>query len=281
MDLFVLSTELDPTEVTSVTDWIEAQFDTTPVELSKPDRRRLWLETYFETELEARVAGLALQQTFGLVSEVRDCPDRDWQAFWRKHFTTLSIGERFLIVPHWEAEETNSHERHRIVINPGLSFGTGKHFTTRFCLEAVEQHVRPGDSVFDAGTGSAIVSIAALHMGAERIVGVDHDELALTAARENLERNAATDRIELQTMDLTQRWIDGTWDVVVANIYGHLLIEIAPRLVQACGRALILAGIQAHEGDLVAAAYATYGWMEMARDSDHEWCGMVLQRVDT
>jgi len=280
MEYYILSLELDPGQVAEVSDWIAAQFETSPIELSKPGRKRVWLETYFEQEVQAQLAGSAVEQALGFRGEIRHCPDRDWQSFWKTHFKTETIGERFLVVPVWEAEEQTGPEaagRERIVINPGLSFGTGKHFTTRFCLEALEKQVQPGESVFDAGTGSGIVSLAAVALGAGEVRGVDHDELALTAARENLELNQAEDKITLEVMDLTASWIDGTWDVVVANIYGHLLIEIAPKLTDAASRVLILAGIQAHEGDLVSTAYRDLGWDEVARDSDHEWCGLVLK----
>jgi len=282
MDYHILSIELEPAQVTEVSDWIMAQFETSPVELRKPGRKRGWLETYFEEEVQAQLAGRAVEQAFGLTGEVRFCPSRDWASFWKTHFKTETIGQRFLVVPEWEADQPNpeSNDRKRIVINPGLSFGTGKHFTTRFCLEALEKHLKPGESVYDAGTGSGIVAVAAVALGAEKVHGVDHDELALTAARENLELNAchqAGEHITFEVMDLTESWIEGTWDVLVANIYAHLLVELAPKLTDAAGRVLILAGIRAHEGDTVADAYQHLGWDEVARDSDHEWCGLVLE----
>ena len=282
MDYHILSIELEPAHVAEVSDWIMTQFETSPIELSKPGRKRVWLETYFEEEVEAQLAGGAVEQALGLTGEVRHCPSQDWASFWKTHFKTETIGERFLVVPEWEADQSHpeSKERERIVINPGLSFGTGKHFTTRFCLEALEKHLEAGESVYDAGTGSGIVAVAAVALGAAKVHGVDHDELALTAARENLELNAgykAEEHITLEVMDLTESWIDGTWDVLVANIYAHLLIEIAPKLTDAASRVLILAGIRAQEGDQVADAYHHLGWDEVARDSDHEWCGLVLK----
>jgi ribosomal protein L11 methyltransferase len=159
-----------------------------------------------------------------------------------------------------------------------MSFGTGDHITTRFCLEAIDRlcRPRPAASLLDAGTGSGILAIAAAKLGVPRIVAIDSDPLAVAQARENLRMNRVAGRVRLRTGDITSAAPLGRFDVVCANLFGGLLIRAAARLCRAARRRLVLGGIREIEADAVADAYAALGAREIERDGDGEWCGLVF-----
>ena len=274
--LSVLSIPLGPGQADEVSDWLVTACGASPVQWSKPRSATVWLECYFDDEPRAQLAGHALETRFGLPWSVRPCPDRDWTEFWKLHFHPTEIGRRLLVCPPWDTDGPCPGDRVRLVINPGMSFGTGKHFTTRFCLEALEEHIRPGDTVCDAGTGSGILSIAAIHLGAQGALGLDIDATALESAEGNLIRNGVESAVTLRTQDLLAEPLAGDFDLVFANIYGHALVELAEDLLRASRRRLVLSGIRAQDGDFVANAFIERGGEEIRRDSDHEWCGIVL-----
>ena len=120
-------------------------------------------------------------------------------------------------------------------------------------------------------------SIAASKFGWQPILAVDNDPVAVNQARENLLLNDVTDGIDCQVMDLTQQWPSEKHELVIANIYGGLLMELAPRLIRATGKILILSGIRAIEADAVSAVFAQLGCRELSSDADHEWCGIWLE----
>jgi ribosomal protein L11 methyltransferase len=253
-----------------------------PVEIEMVERDQRWLESYFEEEVPARLTGAAFKQVFPETEVlIRPCKTRDWTTFWRHHFHPLEIGERWFILPEWLRNEVPTPEgRERILINPGLSFGTGSHFTTRFCLEMIEElenrGVPPGP-MMDAGCGSAILSIAARKRGWGPVLAVDIDDLALGQAEENLVLNDVTSGVEFKNLDITREHAGGPFPVVIANIYGALLLQIAPRLKRLTSEWLVLSGIRAVETEAVANVYADAGFEEVLSRSDPEWSGLLLR----
>lgn len=274
--LTILAVQLPAADAPEISDWITEQFERYPIEFSKPNENLVWLETYFDDALEADLAGHALGAASELSWSTRACPDRDWAEFWKIHFKPLAIGEGLIICPPWDQDPAEAADRLKLIINPGMSFGTGKHFTTRFCLETLERILQPGQTIYDAGTGSGIIAIAAAQLGAGRILGVDNDPVALEYARANTELNGVP-QIELEVVDLMEEQISETWDIVFANIYGHVLVQLAEKLIDASHGVLVMSGIRAIEGDMVAQAFSELGCTEVARDSDHEWCGLVME----
>lgn len=256
--------------------------DAVPVELETADQETVWLESYFEDETEARLMRDVLGGEFpGVEGSVRPCPSRDWTTFWRHHFKARAVGERLMIVPEWLRDEVATPPgRERVLVNPGLSFGTGDHFTTRYCLEMLDRlagmGVRPARA-FDAGCGSAIISIAARKLGWPSVLAVDNDPVAVQQAAENLALNGIEEGIDLKVMDLTQEMPWERFEVVFANIYGGLLMDLAPRLLRICGGTLILSGIRVVEAEAVSAVFSQLGAVEKGSDADHEWCGLWLE----
>ena len=158
--------------------------------------------------------------------------DADWENNWKAFYKPMEIGERLIVIPDWE--EADPQGRVALRMNPGLTFGTGSHATTRLCLQALEKLVRPGMKVLDLGCGSGILSIAALLLGAERAFACDIDEKAVDVAYENAALNGVgRDRYTVRAGDVLsdqglRREMGGGWDVVVANIVSDVIIALAP-----------------------------------------------------
>lgn len=153
--------------------------------------------------------------------------EEDWANEWKRFFKPVRIGNRFLIKPTWE-DVVPQDEVVMIEIDPGMAFGTGTHPTTTLCLEAIEEHVREGLKVFDIGTGSGILAVAAAKLGAKVQAG-DIDIMAVRIARENVALNGVTDRVKVAAGNLGEIF-SGQADVVIANIIADVIIELLPEL---------------------------------------------------
>ena len=265
------------TESEEAAEWIREALNTEPVEISRPRSPDCWLELYFTEPAQAELAHRALARRFpGHPAAIRNCDARDWQAFWKNHFHTQAIGQRLQIVPVWE--KTPDNDRATILLEPGLSFGTGDHFTTHFCLEQIDRlftQETPPASMMDAGTGSGILAIAAEKLGCRRIEAFDFDPLCLKYTRENIERNGAR-HIHLFEHDITRGIPGGPYDLVCANIFSRLLIQSAQALAQSAKHWLIITGILQTESDEVSQAFIEQGGRELIWDGNGEWCGMVF-----
>jgi ribosomal protein L11 methyltransferase len=216
-------------------------------------------------------------QAFGLgpIGElaVREVEDGDWLEAWKATITPIRIG-RFLVRPTWS--DAASDGAIVIALDPGMAFGTGLHPTTQQCLEAVSYLDLDGLRVLDVGTGSGILAIGAAKRGAREIVGVDTDELAVEAARENAERNGVT----LDVRAGSAADVDGSFDVVLANLVGPVLVRIAPDLaarVKPSG-SLVAAGITTTAEPDVVRALVAAGLGVVDRDERDDWVRLVLTR---
>ena len=167
----------------------------------------------------------------------------------------------------------------KVVIEPGMAFGTGDHATTHFCLEALDRALseRHGASVLDVGTGSAVLAIAARKLGAGRVVGTDNDPVAIRVALENAERNGAPN-LELSTAEL--REVSGTFDIVLANILANTLVELAEAITAkvAPRGLLVLAGILSNQAEEVLVPYLGRGLQLRTRVLRGEWAMLELER---
>jgi len=278
-DYHILSIECDQSQTETFSQWIAEQYDVSPVELERPGQFIIWLEVYFLTKAEAQEAGEAFEEAQGHKRwAVRHCAHRDWTEFWKRHFTPREIGQRLWLVPPWIEEEKAGRER--IEINPGLSFGTGEHFTTRFCLEQVDRWLteKPGCSILDLGCGSGVLAIAAARLGASPILAVDHDPICVRQTAENADINGVPGKIEVREMDLLVNWVEGEWDVVFANIYGPVLIDLAASIVRATKEVIVLSGVREIEADVVAQTFIQYGVKEVAREGERGGGGMTFMR---
>jgi ribosomal protein L11 methyltransferase len=176
-------------------------------------------------------------------SEWRMEEDRDWVEAAREKLPPMLVGRRFFLVPEWRDDPT-PEGRLRIVVNPGMAFGTGFHETTQLCLEALEEYVRPGVAVLDVGTGSGILAEAALLLGAARVYGCDNDPIAVEVARE---------RVPAAFTGSADAVRPGVADVVVANISPEAILALAPDLLRALrpGGVALFSGFEVHEVEVL------------------------------
>ncbi len=148
----------------------------------------------------------------------------DWENAWKQYYHPMEIGKRLAIVPGWETYDTR---RVKILLDPGMAFGTGTHETTRLCLEVLDDLVKGGERVLDIGTGSGILSIAALKLGAATALGIDIDPMCVRTARENAQRNGVADRFFAEEGDLSDK-AQGTYDILTANLVAAAILRLAP-----------------------------------------------------
>ncbi|MHB8417559.1 MAG: 50S ribosomal protein L11 methyltransferase [Myxococcales bacterium] len=214
---------------------------------------RAELHGYYASSEEAQQALTLLAERLGVRSEVGPIEEEPWAESWKRHFHPLRLG-RLHVVPPWEDQPTPEGCR-RLVLEPGMAFGTGAHETTALCLEAIDGWLaeRPQATLLDVGTGSGILAIAASLLGASRVLATDDDPVALRTAGENAGRNGAS--VE---MALAGQEPPGRFDLVVANIHANTLIALAPVLRErlAPGGRLLLSGLLANQADEVAAAFS-------------------------
>lgn len=202
--------------------------------------------------------------------------DLDWAAAWREGIEPVSAGP-FDIVPTWLVDDHPEQAgRTRIVLDPGRAFGSGHHDTTLGCLEALADLDLDGATVLDVGTGTGVLAIAAARRGATRVVGVDLDPDAIEVAAANAVDNDVT--LDLSVGSVGD--VDGDFDVVVANMLTHTIIELAEPLVAAVrpGGHLVTSGIGAERADRVVAALTSAGLDEATTRVRGEWAIVAGRR---
>jgi ribosomal protein L11 methyltransferase len=207
----------------------------------------------------------------------REIAEADWANAWKDHFSTFRAGRRVVIQPSW-LSYTPVDGDVVVSLDPGAAFGTGLHPTTRRCLQLLEDVVRPGDSVFDVGTGSGILALAARGLGAREVVAVDVDPIAVSVARENVALNRAESIVTVGSGSADAPPANRQFDVVVANIIARILVELAPALAARVrpGGALIAAGIIAERSDDVVEAFAREG-LVVERYVDGDWIALLAR----
>lgn len=222
----------------------------------------LWRETRVTGLFPADLNQAELEQSLNTAWPVEQPPryrletldDQDWTLAWAEHAAPMGYGDRLWVCPDESRHEEVPANAIRVVIPPGLAFGTGSHPTTALCLEWLSERVRPGMTVMDYGSGSGILTVAAARLGASRVIAVDNDPQALTSSMDNARSNGVADCIEVH---LPTDCPAIQTDLLVANILANPLIELAPRLAGhlAPGAGLALTGILSEQADAVAAAY--------------------------
>ena len=275
------------------------------------------MRIFFEDPQQTAAAKKCLQDALDVVGcpapiEIGEMPDEDWKLAYRRHFKTEQVGRRLLIVPEWELEgvlasikQANNPSNRTIVhLDPGMAFGTGKHETTRACLEYIDE-LGACRSFLDMGCGSGILSIAAAKLGYGPVAGFDIDEEAVEASKEN----AALNGVEVDyrvfalgkgsvTLDASIEAAKGIYpdlalqgkandpaaakfqpaDLVVANILGPLLIAFADEIVGYVKKDLVISGILTELYPEVLAAFVERGFREVSRKTIGEWSTGHLTR---
>ncbi len=206
----------------------------------------------------------------------------DWESKWREQYTPIPVGDHLIVVPAWMS--TPDETRQSIIIEPGMAFGTGLHATTQLCIAALEMHVQPGDSVLDIGAGSGILSIAAVHLGADRVLAVEKDEDAVRVARHNIQLNGLQSQIEVQTgsgRDYLTHPAGSRVDLLVSNIVFNVLNDLLERGLQERvipGGKLIFSGIMDHQHDEFIEHGRSVGLQLLEVTAKSHWMAIVFQK---
>lgn len=201
--------------------------------------------------------------------------DKDWEREWMENFHPMQFGERLWICPSWH--DIPEPDAVNIILDPGLAFGTGTHETTSLCLRFLEQADLEGKTVVDFGCGSGILAIAALKLGAKKVIGIDIDPQAIEASQANAQRNEVASRLHLY---LPESQPEITADVVVANVLAAPLKELNQIISSLCrvGGQLVMSGVLQEQTDSVMNAYQPL--FEFATPQhDGEWsllCGTKI-----
>ena len=254
-----ITIETDPKRIASVATALTAagfselvMEDQAEFETFLEENRAYW--DYIDEDLQKQLQGLSriklyledtdragyerLEKTvekLDLTMSAEKLPDTDWEESWKDNYPAVEVGENLIVVPYWQAEDTKG--RTPIILDPGLTFGTGAHASTQMVMEFMEQTARPGFRCLDLGSGSGILSIAALRLGAKSAVGVDIDPKAESIARENAAYNgfAAPEFIALtgnvtEDRELMARLGEDEYDLVLVNIVADVIIGLSPIL---------------------------------------------------
>ena len=233
-------------------------------------------------------------------------PDEDWKLAYRRHFRTERVSPRIYTHPPWEPMPAAQPGEVVLTLDPGMAFGTGKHETTRACLQYIDELAAGGGSFLDMGCGSGILSIAAAKLGFAPVAGFDIDEDAVSASRENAAANGVSVEYRVfalgkgaVTLDASIEAAKGVYpdlalqgrandaaaapfapaDVVVANILGPLLIAFADEIAGYAKRTLVVSGILDELYPEVLAAFAARGFREVSHKAVGEWTTGCLRRA--
>ncbi len=208
--------------------------------------------------------------------------EEDWANAWKEHYRVHRVGERVVVRPPWHAYDPAEGEV-VVELDPGMAFGTGLHPSTKLSVLALEEEIGEGDRVLDVGTGSGVLAIAAVLLGASQVDGVDIEPVAVRSTRENAERNGVGDRIRVEhgSVGLGEPF-GGTYDLVLANIIARVLVELAPGIAEAVatGGSLILSGVIESREPAVRRAFEAEGLAYQRRSQIEDWVALVYRRED-
>jgi ribosomal protein L11 methyltransferase len=223
-----------------------------------------------------RDAARRIQHSWEPEIQIRVIVQEDWAENWKLHFQSIRIGRQLCISPPWDTE--TEAELIRIVIHPGMAFGTGQHPTTKGCLELIEAAIdaAPPQGVLDVGTGSGILAIAACKLGAGEVHAIDTDPVACRIALENAAANGCSSRLQV-----TSSWTslkDGPFDMVIANLSTNLLCDLAPDLARrvCIGGAFICSGFLTADEHTVRNSYPDFS--PHLRRQEGGWTTLLMRR---
>ena len=234
-----------------------------------PDENPAEILPLFKERLEASGVEYKLE-TSGIEQE-------DWQNAWKKYYHAMDIGQHLAIVPGWETYDT---DRIVITMDPGMAFGTGTHETTSLCLETLDSMVKGGERVLDIGTGSGILAIAALKLGAAEAEGVDIDPMCVRTAGENAERNGVAEHFTVLVGDLSDK-ASGKYNIITANIVAAAILSLAPHVpvLMAPGARFIASGIIDTRKDEVLAGLRAAGLEPVEIKEKRGWVCVICKNA--
>lgn len=280
------SGSLNRTRDTSLGQWYELPLNDIPEGQAK-------VQAYFADEAEAQAAAAGVRKLMAELAEypietgpgeisIQTVKEDDWENGWKQYFKPVRISERMVVKPSWEDYEAKPGEI-VLELDPGMAFGTGTHATTALCLRALEKAVRPGMNVIDVGTGSGILSIAAARLGAERVLALDLDPVAVSSARENVRLGGLDGKVEVVESDLLkvlqnrQTTVGLPADLIVANLLAEIVLSFVQDVHDALkpGGIYITSGIITRKSEEVRQALAKAGFRIETVDVDGDWVAIT------
>ena len=259
-----------------------AHVDLIEQELLDKPRDTVIIHIYLEpgaspVEMLALIAARMEAAGIAYAVETEGVEQEDWQNGWRKYYHPMDVGQRLAIVPSWQDYDT---DRVKLILDPGLAFGTGGHETTNLCLEVLDERVKGGERVLDIGTGSGILAIAALKLGAAVAEGVDIDPVAVRTAGENAALNGVADKLTVLVGDLSDK-ASGKYDIITANIVANAIMSLAPAVpgLMADDAVFIASGIIDSRKDEVIAALEAAGLAVLEVKEKRGWECIVCKKA--
>lgn len=227
-------------------------------------------------EIKSMISQMDLEPRPEILTHV--VAEEDWAVAWKKFYKTSRVGRRLVIKPSWEDYQPRAGDL-VIEMDPGMAFGCGTHATTSLCLQLLEKYMRPGISVYDIGTGSGILAVAAARLGAGRVLAVDIDPVACKTAAENATRNNVSETVSVRQGNLAEL-LEGGADIVVANIIADVIAGFAPQAAATLrpGGTFIASGIIRDKAEMVRSALAAAGLSVCEALEDGLWVALVSQK---
>ncbi|MGW8957071.1 50S ribosomal protein L11 methyltransferase [Paenibacillus sp. NPDC055715] len=220
--------------------------------------------------------------------ELKTVNEDDWANAWKQYFKPLRVSNRLTIKPTWEPYEPANEDEKIIELDPGMAFGTGTHPTTSLCLRALESVIKGGEEVIDVGTGSGILAIGAVQLGAKHVLALDLDPVAVSSARENTHLNGLEDRITIKESDLLSvlNASDPTLGIqlpvklVVANILAEIILLFIDDVYKALepGGIYIASGIWKNKEEVVENALKAAGFDIAETCREEDWLAFVARK---
>lgn len=204
-------------------------------------------------------------------------PDENWMEEWEKSTPVIIVNERIGIAPGWKADELQCDVK--LIINPKMSFGTGQHSTTKLVCALMEKAVRSGEFWIDAGTGTGVLAILAMKLGAARVLAFDNDEWSIDNALENFKLNGIEQNFAIEQADILNYQVPKS-DGIVANLFVNLLDKSYKNFYESLSDSkgyLILSGILIYDADYVVDIYTKNGFELIEKTTEFEWTALLLK----
>lgn len=259
--------------------------DNFAIDTSRPVIIRAYLPADAQAEATLQSLERALwhlgQMRFVGPLQVVERVEEEWANAWKEHFHVHRIGRQLVIRPSWRPYQRQPGDV-VIDLDPGMAFGTGLHPSTQLTLVALEAAVQPGQRILDLGTGSGILTIAALKLGASHVVALDVDDVAISAARHNIAQNNLQEAVSLGvgTLGIPEAVGLGQFDLIAANIIARIIADLAPEFVRHLrpGGRLIASGIIVDRRAEVEQALTRAGLIVVSQSEAGDWVCLQAER---